>query len=1110
MASYTGAAGNQTISGTAGKDDLTLEGSVRDAEFSIDDSGRWVVTTPAGGEDTLVNIETVRFEDSQVRLAPAGTDSLGNPLPPALTGTALGDVLDASGSDNAVRLVGGFGDDRLLGGFRADQLVGGVGSDTLEGGYGNDTYYLDGADSIVDVSGVDTAISADSFSLDDDIEHGELSGSADANLQGNASDNRLTGNAGANVLDGGEGSDTLTGGAGNDTYIVNDGDTVVEAGNEGLDAVFSSVSFTLSAAVENLYLTGVDRINGTGNDLDNLLVGNDAANGFDGRGGNDTMIGGGGDDTYVVSGIDAIIEQAGDGNDTVLSAQNWTLDDNLEELLLTGAAHVNATGNDLGNWLVGNSGNNVLDGGAGADTMEGGDGNDTYIVDSALDQVNDYGTGGLDQVRAWGSHALGVGVENLTLLGTDRINGSGNSQANVIRGNGAANVLDGGWGDDLLYGGAGDDTLDGSLGLDTLAGGIGDDLYVVDGSAADVRELAGQGTDTVWATVATGYSLDAQVENLVLIGRDVFGIGNDLANRLIGSDGSNVLNGGAGADTLIGGEGSDRYVIDRAGDQVIERKGAGRDEVIASVSVVLAQNVENGILTGSATLQLTGQGEDNRLIGNGGANVLRGLAGNDTLVGRSGSDKLYGGDGNDLLDGVIGNDLLDGGAGNDIADYRTAGAGVSVNLALTSLLATGGAGSDTLVNIESVAGSLLHGDDLRGTAGNNALAGYGGDDTLAGGGGNDRLTGGEGDDLLVDGVGNSVLDGGNGFDTLSYLGVAGSVSVNLEELAGQQTGAAGIDRIRNIEALIGSDEGDDVLTGDALDNLLRGAGGGDTLAGGAGDDTLYGGNGLDVASYQDSVFAVRVDLRTSAVQDTGGAGRDLLSGIEGVIGSGWGNDSLTGDAGANYLDGSGGADTMAGGAGGDSYVVDSTNDVIVETASIAGEIDRVWSSVSLALGDELEYLTLTGTEAINGIGNARNNLLVGNAGSNALAGGAGNDTLVGGDGGDVLTGGAGNDAFRFATSLASAGVDTLKDFDGAGDRIELDNAVFTRVGATGRLASSAFHVGAAATDTADRIVYNDGTGRLYYDADGSGAGAQVLIATLTGVPPLTSADIFVI
>jgi Ca2+-binding RTX toxin-like protein len=299
------------------------------------------------------------------------------------------------------------------------------------------------------------------------------------------------------VLDGDAGADTMAGGGGNDTYVVDDaGDVVIELARGGLDRVLSSISYALAAGAEKLTLTGAAEIDGTGNDLKNVLDGNsgnnvlmglggsDILNGLDGNdtliggAGADDMAGGAGDDLYVYGAGDTIFEAASAGIDKVQSALSYILAANVENLTLTGGAAIDGTGNELGNVIVGNSGNNVLhgldgndrlngkggndtlDGGAGADDMGGGLGADLYIVDNAGDVAEESnGDGAIDTVHASVSHTLSANLENLTLTGGTAIDGTGNARANVIEGNSAANVLAGKGGADALTGGGAADTF---------------------------------------------------------------------------------------------------------------------------------------------------------------------------------------------------------------------------------------------------------------------------------------------------------------------------------------------------------------------------------------------------------------------------------------------------------------------------------------------------------------------------------------------------------------------------------------------------------------------------------------------------------------------------
>jgi Ca2+-binding RTX toxin-like protein len=325
------------------------------------------------------------------------------------------------------------------------------------------------------------------------------------------------------------------GGSGDDLYIVNTAaDAITELAGEGIDRVQTGVSYILSANVENLSFTGYSATTGTGNALDNIIIGNDAANTLNGLGGNDLlngkggadkMFGGIGNDTYIVDNAgDVVTENTGEGTDTVQSSVSFTLGANVDNLTLTGTKSVNAYGNADSNVLIGNAENNLLDGAAGADQMVGGDGNDTYVVDNLGDFIIENTNEGTDTVRSSVTHTLGFNFENLVLTGTGSINGTGNELANVITGNDSANTLIGGGGEDLINGGGGDDILIGGDLHDVLTGGAGNDRFVFTSISDSALDTPGTDREDFITDFALGDRIDLSLidANLGLAGDQAF------------------------------------------------------------------------------------------------------------------------------------------------------------------------------------------------------------------------------------------------------------------------------------------------------------------------------------------------------------------------------------------------------------------------------------------------------------------------------------------------------------------------------------------------------------------------------------------------------------
>jgi Ca2+-binding RTX toxin-like protein len=382
-------------------------------------------------------------------------------------------------------------------------------------------------------------------------------------------------------------------------------------------------------------------------------------------------------------------------------------------------------------------------------------------------------------------------------------------------------------------------------------------------------------------------------------------------------------------------------------------------------------------------------------------------------------------------------------------------------------------------------------DSISGSSSKDVLAGYAGADKLDGKAGADILLGGAGNDTYyVDNTGDKVYETTSTTSTTNAGGIDKVVSAVSFSLAAYK-GVAFVEHL----TLSGSSAING--TGNSLANKITGNGAANTLNGGSGNDVLRGAAG---------------------------------------------NDKLYGDS---------GADTMLGGAGNDTYYVASTGDKVYETISTtsttnAGGIDKVVSSVSFSLAaykgvSFVEHLTLSGSSAINGTGNGLANRITGNGAANTLKGGSGNDSLSGGNGSDtlygekgndtlygnsgndllrggagsdLLYGGTGKDVFRLDAALsASTNVDRIRDFSVADDTIQLENAIFTRFGTkTGTIASGNFKASTSgrATDSNDYILYETDTGKIFYDADGNGAGGSVEIALVGTQLALTAADFILV
>jgi Ca2+-binding RTX toxin-like protein len=548
-----------------------------------------------------------------------------------------------------------------------------------------------------------------------------------------------------------------------------------------------------------------------------------------------------------------------------------------------------------------------------------------------------------------------------------------------------------------------------------------------------------------------------------------------------------VVVGNGGDDIFVGSGSSTRYLTD-FGYDVLDYSGFAEGVRIDNDGGVYLRS-NGAFIANFATFpgrgfqELRGTAFDDTLVGTeDNTQVLIGNGGNDTLTGSTG---------NETLDGGAGDDTLSGGEGIDVATYAAATASVTVSLLVAGAQDTGGAGVDQLVDIENLTGSAFA-DTL---TGNDAA------NTLAGGGGNDVLSGRDGDDTLLlrgsEGAAfGGTLDGGAGSgDTLEIEGVVNVTTATMRGVEGVRFAgsATSIVSLTDTEAAGLAFTGRAGLIDRAVIHLTS-----------------------TVLDYSAVVFS---DMDSFSFFGTAG------------------DDSVTGTAISDFFRAAGGgADTLMGGGGNDRYAFDQPGVTIVEAD--AGGSDCVYVSIDYTLADNVENLVQTGSAGIQAIGNALANTMVGNGGANDLQGLAGNDALAGGGGNDTIDGGAGSDklngndgddrlvggsgrdtlwggngADTFVLSNTVADADKIFDFAVGTDKLEISEALFGQdFGAGPGLDAAVFrnNTSGMAQDADDRFIYSNLNGALYFDADGSGAGARVLIASLYGSPDTLAATEFLL
>ena len=1038
----TGLGGNDTLDGGLGKD--TMVGGAGDDLYMVSMIGEAVTELANAGTDTVrssvsyvlgVNLESLELA--------AGAGNLSG------TGNAVANHITGNEGDNVLTGLGG--------------------GDTIAGGVGNDSASYAGSSAAVNVNLL-AGTAAGGHAAGDVL-------SGIEGLIGSSFNDTLTGDAGDNRLDGGAGADSLVGGLGNDTYVVdNAGDVVTEAAGDTGDTLVINRNAALSGAfaeIENLTLTGT-ALNATGNAADNILTGNALANRLDGLSGADTLIGLSGNDTYVVQADDTVTEALNGGVDTVLATlgdrETFTLGVNVEKLTLLGTANANGTGNDLANTLTGSVGDNELDGGLGKDTMAGGSGDDLYVVNMAGETVTELANAGTDTVRSSVSYVLGPNLENLELAaGAGNLSGTGNAVANHITGN------------------EGDNTLAGLAGADTLTGGAGNDMASYAASTAGVT-----------VNLSAGSASGGHAEGDVLSGIEGV-IGSPFKDKLVGDAGDNTLDGGLGNDLMIGGDGNDVYVVNSAGDIVVE----GHDN--PAFAVELVSTPDSGSNTnGFAIANPTISGDGNLVafwafspdlqsfdthsflfvkdMSSGDlSRIDNGTFGGSTvpIISGDGSAVAFDSFDNTLAPGEFGNNVYVQPLGSpteaavlSIADgvsFDDAAVGdISADGRYVVFMSMGSAtDDDTLTDVflaDTQTGELTRVSDnglapapaVTGTSDSGAISPDGRFVVFSSSISN-----------LVAGDTNNVRDVfvrdmDQADESLAFRRVStSSTGVQANGISGavdlSEGGRYALFDSKATNLVAGDTNGkQDVFVKDLVSGSTTRVSASEAGAQGNGDSfgVAISDDGRYVMFYSQATNLVPGD--TNAFTDV--FVKDRLTGQVALVShTADGTDLPISPLGEGYSFGGMSADGRYLTFSVTAPLVAADDDSREDIYRIANPlyqapsdgIDEVRSSISYALGDSLENLTLTGTLAINGTGNDQDNIITGNAVANILDGGGGADTMAGGLGadtylvdniGDVVNEtGAGIDLVKSSVSYTlSANVEKLlltgsADIDGTGN-----------------------------------------------------------------------------
>jgi len=1145
-----GNAGNDTIEGGVGSDTAVYAGN--SSEYTVTAGTetvngqvyRIVTVTGPDGTDTLRNVEFIAFSNITIAapVAAAGIALEGDVTNDTINGTEFNDWLFGAG-----------GDDTIDGGFGNDLINGGLGNDTLNGWVGFDTVDYSGS-----VSGVNVNLSTGTATGGG----GNDSLSLFESVIGSRFNDTLTGDAGGNTLNGNGGIDTLSGGEGDDILIAGNGtatsppapDVVKAQGTANtsfgtavtIDPNFDLVDepgFTNPGTVPHAKITATS--NGGGKEYYAFTVGANVTATFDINDGSfDTVIeifdangtriaindDGGGDGTnsflsqnFAAGGTYYIAVSrwvSGSGNSIVMDSPPAG---STYGLNISIPGHAVAGQTFAGSTLNGDTGSDTLHSGSGDDTMNGGSGTDTVVYTGAraLYVITDLGGGSF---RVTGPDGTGTDILNgieriqfsdqtITIAAAPPTEFNGTSDADYLTGTEENDILRGFAGDDRLHGYGGDDILYGGDGADVLNGWGGTDTAWYENGVPGgqlVIDLANPGSNTGEAAGDTYTSIERVV-------------GSNGADIIRGTAASEVFQGRGGDDTFLGRGGGDQFdggdgvdtvwyegqaVVDLR-DYSVENAGAAAGDQYTSIERVVGSNFNDVIRGTSAAEFFTGRGGNDFFVGRGGGDWFDGGDGVDSVYydfastidlqywnlnaggaagdrydsieaaygsnsadiirGTAGTDYLYGRGGDDAFDGRGGGDLFDGGSGLDTVFFSQIPVGGVLIIDLLGQVAqTGSAAGNVYISIERVVG----------TAGIDVLFGTSGADLFVGGAGNDEFVGRGGGDWF---------EGGDGIDTIWYETSTSGVSViDLSDWT-RNSGVAAGDHLVSVERVMGS-AGSDEIRGTAAAETLMGRDGNDFIYGGGGADFIDGGSGFDRA-YFNAPSTINFQNIHNVEEVYGSTGDDLFLGTSAA-------EVMVGRLGNDVFVGNGGGDLMLGEGGFDS--------VWYEGGAITLDLGINSRNAGGALNDRLiDVEQVFGSHSADSLyaSNLFDSWLNGRGGSDYIEGRDRNDHINGGFGSDTLFGGLGSDAFIYGSS--AEGGDTILDFASGVDKIQLDAPGFNIT----TLPSNWFVAGTQATAANAQLIWNAANRTLSFDADGTGSGAAVVLATFGGSANLTQSDI---